>query len=278
MILSINLILGREDREKSKKSSLIKRAVSSIILAPVTLFLLFLGAPFVNLFALLCGTLLAWEWATMVPNTKNALYTAAYASSVAVVCFMPAEFIFLTLLVLFIATFVVFVKAKEEPHRALLVLGVPYISLGIGSLVWFYALTNSLLLIWFFLVIWGVDVGAFIVGTTVKGPKLAPSISPNKTWSGLLGGMLFACIVSYFFVLAMNQHFEGHLSMPFFVISSAVLAVISQMGDLFESRIKRYLNIKDSSNLIPGHGGIFDRVDGLLFAAPVVALFLLFSN
>ena len=66
--------------------------------------------------------------------------------------------------------------------------------------------------------------------------------------------------------------------MPFFVISSAVLAVISQMGDLFESRIKRYLNIKDSSNLIPGHGGIFDRVDGLLFAAPVVALFLLFSN
>lgn len=258
--------------EKSKKSSLIKRAVSSIILAPATLFLLFLGAPFVNLFALLCGTLLAWEWATMVPNTKNALYTAAYASSVAVVCFMPAEFIFLTLLVLFIATFVVFVKAKEEPHRALLVLGVPYISLGIGSLVWFYALTNSLLLIWFFLVIWGVDVGAFIVGTTVKGPKLAPSISPNKTWSGLLGGVCLAALISYAYFALFGINFAAP-----FAAFAAFLAVVAQCGDLIESKIKRHLNLKDSSNLIPGHGGIFDRVDGLIFAAPfAIAGFVVF--
>ena len=75
--------------EKSKKSSLIKRAVSSVILAPVTLFLLFLGAPFVNLFAILCGTLLSWEWATMVPNKKNALYAAAYASTVVMLSFLP---------------------------------------------------------------------------------------------------------------------------------------------------------------------------------------------
>ncbi len=249
--------------EKSKKSSLIKRAVSSVILAPVTLFLLFLGAPFVNLFAILCGTLLSWEWATMVPNKKNALYAAAYTSSVVVICMMPAEFIFLTLAVMAIATVIVAIKSKGEEHRALLVLGVPYISLGIGSLVWFYALTNSLLLIWFVLIVWGVDVGAFIVGTTVKGPKLAPSISPNKTWSGLIGGVCVSAIVSYVYFVALGINFA-----PYFAAFAGLLAVIAQCGDLIESKIKRHLNLKDSSNLIPGHGGIFDRVDGLIFAAP----------
>ena len=133
------------------------------------------------------------------------------------------------------------------------------------------------MVLWLMFVVWATDIGGYVFGKSLGGPKLLPKISPKKTWSGLLGGMLFACVVSYFFILTM-RHFEVYLSMPFFVGSSAVLAVISQMGDLFESRIKRYLNIKDSSNLIPGHGGIFDRVDGLLFAAPVVALFLLFSN
>lgn len=249
--------------EKSKKSSLIKRAVSSIILAPITLFLLFLGAPFVNLFAILCGTLLSWEWATMVPNKKNALYAAAYTSSVVVVCMMPAEFIFLTLAVMAVAAIVVAVKSRGEEHRALLILGVPYISLGIGALVWFYALTNSLLLIWFFLVVWGVDVGAFIIGTTVKGPKLAPSISPNKTWSGLIGGVCVSALVSYGYFALLGMSYA-----LYFAVFAAVLAVIAQCGDLIESKIKRHLNLKDSSNLIPGHGGIFDRVDGLIFAAP----------
>ena len=76
----------------------------------------------------------------------------------------------------------------------------------------------------------------------------------------------------------MNLHYQSNMSMSFFVGSSALLAVVSQTGDIFESSIKRYLNVKDSSNLIPGHGGIFDRIDGLLFAAPVVALFLLLNN
>lgn len=258
--------------EKSKKNSLIKRAVSSIILAPLTLFILFLGAPFVNLFAILCGTLLSWEWATMVPNKKNALYAAAYTASVVVVCLMPAELVILTVLFMLFTTLVVLVKSKAEEHRGLLVLGVPYISLGVGALVWFYALTNNLFLIWFFLVVWGVDVGAYLVGTTLKGPKLAPSISPNKTWSGLIGGVAVSALVSYayFVLLGINFAFQ-------FSVFAAGLAVIAQCGDLVESKIKRHLGLKDSSDLIPGHGGIFDRIDGLIFAAPfAIAGFLVF--
>jgi len=90
--------------------------------------------------------------------------------------------------------------------------------------------------------------------------------------------MVFSASVTYVFVLTMNHYFETSLIMHWLIISSIALAFISQVGDIFESRIKRYLDIKDSSNLIPGHGGIFDRVDGLLFAAPVVAIFVLLMN
>jgi phosphatidate cytidylyltransferase len=78
--------------------------------------------------------------------------------------------------------------------------------------------------------------------------------------------------------ITLNYYYEEKLSVSYFVISAAVLAVVSQIGDIFESSIKRSLNLKDSSNLIPGHGGIFDRVDGLLFAAPVVAIFVLINQ
>ena len=127
-------------------------------------------------------------------------------------------------------------------------------------------------MLWFVLVVWGVDIGGYVVGTTVKGPKLAPSISPNKTWSGLLGAIVFAALIS----VAVASVFERSDYVTFALLGG-VLAVVAQIGDLLESKVKRYLNIKDSSNLIPGHGGIFDRVDGLIFAAPfILAVFILF--
>lgn len=261
--------------EKSKMNSFVKRLAAAVVMAPLTLVLLYLGAPFVNLFCMLCGTLLAWEWATFVPNKKNALYAAAYASSVVMVSFLPGFYFILAFLVMLIITAIVWFKAKAEEHRWLLVLGVPYITLGIGSINWFYELTNNVLLIWFVLVVWGVDVGGYLVGSTVKGPKLAPSISPNKTWSGLLGGMLLAALVSYLYFRFWDINMSG-----WFALAAAVLAVVAQCGDLIESKIKRHLGLKDSSNLIPGHGGIFDRIDGLIFAAPfavVAFLVLVFS-
>ena len=249
-----------------------KRLLAAIVMAPLTLVLLYLGAPFVNLFCMLCGTLLAWEWATFVPNRKNALYAAAYTSSVVMVSFLPGFYFILAMLVMLIITAVVWLKAKAEEHRWLLVLGVPYITLGIGSLNWFYELTNNVLLIWFVLVVWGVDVGGYLVGSTVKWPKLAPSISPNKTWSGLIGGVLLAGVVCGVFC-----YYMGLRHNPLWILTGGAmtLAVVAQIGDLFESAIKRRLGLKDSSNLIPGHGGVFDRIDGLLLAAPVLYLVII---
>lgn len=117
------------------------------------------------------------------------------------------------------------------------------------------------------------DIGAYFAGRTIGGPKIAPSISPSKTWAGLAGGMIAAGLWAIFAIGLPNRligesasELTATYSFAAFA-SGAVLAVVAQMGDFFESWLKRRAGVKDSSNLIPGHGGVFDRIDGLL---PVV--------
>lgn len=114
-----------------------------------------------------------------------------------------------------------------------------------------------------------VDVFAYLFGRTLGGPKIAPSISPSKTWAGLLGGVVGATIalVTYFLVGGSGQSM-GSMGVEL-LLPGALIAVVAQTGDFFESWLKRKAGMKDSSNLIPGHGGVFDRIDGLL---PVVIL------
>lgn len=108
------------------------------------------------------------------------------------------------------------------------------------------------------------DVGAYFSGRSIGGPKIAPKISPSKTWAGLGGGMLAAGLVSAGF-FAWNSGDASFRTMMFIAFAiGALLAVVAQSGDFFESWLKRKAGVKDSSNLIPGHGGVFDRVDGLL--------------
>ena len=111
------------------------------------------------------------------------------------------------------------------------------------------------------------DVGAYVIGAAFGRRKMSPDISPNKTWAGLGGGMLFAVFVSIVYAYWLGSK-DSVLA---FALLGAFVAIIEQIGDLIESAIKRYLGLKDSSNLIPGHGGIFDRIDGMIFAAPFVA-------
>jgi phosphatidate cytidylyltransferase len=117
-------------------------------------------------------------------------------------------------------------------------------------------------ILYIFLVVWSADTGAFFIGQLAGGPKLAPSISPNKTWSGLIGGAAAAAIAGTMFGLWLGQ-----TSVPMLAGLSVALAIISQGGDLGESFIKRAFGVKHSSGLIPGHGGVLDRLDGLVFAA-----------
>jgi phosphatidate cytidylyltransferase len=118
---------------------------------------------------------------------------------------------------------------------------------------------------WLMLVTWTTDICAYFAGRRIGGPKLAPRVSPNKTWAGLIGGMVGALIVGGLVAWAFD------LPLPF-LFAGAPMAVLAQLGDLYESWVKRRCGVKDSSNLIPGHGGVLDRLDGLL---PVIVATLL---
>lgn len=124
------------------------------------------------------------------------------------------------------------------------------------------------LLIWVFLVVWSTDIGAFFSGRGIGGPKLAPSISPNKTIAGLIGGVISAAVIAGAWVY--------HVHLPAQLLWLAVpFAVAAQLGDLFESGLKRRAGVKDSGTWLPGHGGLLDRLDGLIPVAVLTAAFML---
>ncbi len=157
-------------------------------------------------------------------------------------------------------------------NRWLVLLGIPYILLPCFSLIGLRMLyfpesygVSMWPTLYVIAVVAGTDTGAYISGRLIGGPKLAPKISPGKTWAGLLGGMACAVLVSaaLYDKVALPGDFGEALAI------GLILAVVSQSGDLFESWLKRKAGLKDSGHLLPGHGGLLDRVDGLLFAAPV---------
>jgi phosphatidate cytidylyltransferase len=121
-------------------------------------------------------------------------------------------------------------------------------------------------IMWLMLVVWATDTFAYFAGRIIGGPKLAPVLSPKKTWAGLLGGMAGAALVSAIYAAYFLPSWAALAGV------AAALAVVAQLGDIFESALKRRFNMKDSGNLIPGHGGILDRVDGLVVAGVVAAI------
>ena len=148
-----------------------------------------------------------------------------------------------------------------------LYIALPSFALLVLSWAWFE------LVFWLMLVTWSTDIFAYFAGRSIGGPKLAPKISPNKTWAGLLGGMAGAAVVGG---LAAWQ-FGIAEEMPDFYWLGAAMALLAQLGDLYESRVKRRLGVKDSSALLPGHGGVLDRLDGLLPVALATLLVLIAS-
>lgn len=155
-------------------------------------------------------------------------------------------------------------KAKDQNKWRLI--GFFYILIPVWAIVKIRDLDSNILL-WMFFVIWTTDIAAYFVGKSFGGKKLAPEISPNKTWSGLIGGVLASMVIGF---LSSFMFVTGNII--FFVVISGLLAVIEQISDLVESKIKRIFKVKDSGSIIPGHGGILDRMDGMTLVAPTVLL------
>jgi phosphatidate cytidylyltransferase len=147
--------------------------------------------------------------------------------------------------------------------------GFVYAALAALALLWIRERADNAdglrLVLWVFIVVWSVDIGAYFTGRAIGGPKLAPSISPGKTWAGFYGGVAAATLLGAAWALYTGLHLVLLLLAPLF-------AAAAQGGDLFESWIKRRAGVKDSGRWLPGHGGVFDRLDGLLPVAILTAL------
>ena len=143
-----------------------------------------------------------------------------------------------------------------------LYVGIPAFALLSLGWVW------ELLVFWVFIVTWATDILAYFAGRSIGGPKLAPRISPNKTWAGLAGGVAGAALLGW---LTARTFEMG----PFFLWLGGPMGVIAQAGDLYESWVKRRAGVKDSGTLLPGHGGVLDRLDGLLAVALATTLLLM---
>ena len=151
------------------------------------------------------------------------------------------------------------------PKAALTAVGVGYIgSAAIAILFLCEQPLGFALSLWTLATVWATDIGAYFAGRAIGGPKLAPAISPNKTWAGLIGGMVAAGVAGA--VIAKL----GHLSSSSLWIAP-LLAIVAQVGDLVESGMKRHVGVKDSGKILPGHGGLLDRIDGTLPVAILVA-------
>ena len=270
-------------------SNIFMRLFSSILMAPLVLAIIWYGKgiydvygiPLFKIFLALLGAGLAWEWDLMF-NKKQTAAGLWITITALLTAFVSEDNPSFTLWMILMGTTLAFWKSKG---RLAFSLGTAYICLPILALSMLYYTNGDdarTLVLWLVFVVWATDVGGYIVGKSIGGPKLCPAISPKKTWAGLLGAVGFAMLVAYVFALFLKAY--DYVSLPIhhttklLVVSAGILAVIAQIGDLFESFIKRKLNLKDSSNLIPGHGGLFDRVDGLIFAAGVTALVVYLIN
>jgi phosphatidate cytidylyltransferase len=167
--------------------------------------------------------------------------------------------------------------SKSRQHRllGLFIIPIPILALLLIS----YIDANGWLLFTFFTIIWSVDIMAMFGGNLIRGPKLAPKLSPNKTISGLVVGVISAVIVSNLIILVPSYFppygmISSHLSITIFAL---IIGLIAQASDLFISYFKRKFNVKDTGNIIPGHGGVLDRFDSIILTAPVVLLYCLYS-
>jgi phosphatidate cytidylyltransferase len=155
---------------------------------------------------------------------------------------------------------------RRRPSPFFLVAGLFCILPGMAALIWLRsdALAGRSNMLFVVAIVWASDIGAYLLGRLLGGPKMAPAVSPGKTWSGSVGGVVCAGLIG----LALGGTGGA-------MLIAAALGVVSQAGDLLESGIKRHVGVKDSGTLIPGHGGLLDRLDGILAAAPAAALIVM---
>ncbi len=264
------------------------RIITALILAPIAIGGIFFLPPLG--FALFTGVIItvgAWEWANM-SGIENAGGRVAYALATACILYVLLNVPFVAVLWLALFWwFICFLLVRSYPAGSerwgsvpartimgLFVLVPAWVGLNhlrTGGFQFGDSANNLLLILYVFCVVWVADIGAYFAGRAFGKAKLAPRVSPGKSWAGVWGGLVavgaFALLVSVLASAGVSQTL-------LLVVASLATGLVSVLGDLLESMLKRYRGIKDSSQLLPGHGGIMDRIDSLTAAIPVFALII----
>lgn len=233
------------------------------------LLLVWLGGWWFAALILVAGLLVLREWNTMT-GVSQILYppgAAAIAAAVILANFGMDGFAIAAILSVSIVFWLIGQVRKE--NAAWIAGGVLYAGLPLVAMIMIRSSQDQALaaIVFVFVAVWVTDSAAYISGRTIGGPKLWPAVSPNKTWAGLVGGMVGAAAFGAVFAVV-----SGLSDLIWLAVLGTILALVSQGGDLFESAVKRRFGVKDSGNLIPGHGGIMDRVDGMVAAALFAAM------
>jgi phosphatidate cytidylyltransferase len=249
-------------------SNLVMRVIAALVLVPIAVAIAYAGGAIwvciVSLMAI--GLYLEWLMVIGAGRLRGLFACGAIAYALVGLCLvlgwaMP--------LVLVVILGLAGIAVIPQPQRGWAAVGFAYIvAAQVASvLIRVDPVEGFSALMFVFIVVWVTDIGGYFAGRGIGGPKLWPSVSPKKTWAGAFGGFVASLIVAAGFAAAGVGKTVPLLSV------GAVLSVVSQFGDLFESAVKRRFGVKDSSHLIPGHGGLLDRMDGFLAAILVASIF-----
>ena len=247
------------------KNIFLFRVITSIILAFFTLSSVIFGGVLLLVFLSLVVALLTFEWVTITEKklTNTVLFIKIFCNVVSVLIVYFKFYYPIIILFLLLPVMISYFQKTSKINFFYVLIGPYYICLPILLLYqlridYIYGLE---IVLWCLCITWSTDIFSYLGGKLFKGPKLSKFISPNKTWSGFISGIVSAMIFS---ILAFKL--TGY-ELQSLLIWSFLLALSVQLGDLFESLIKRYHEVKDSGKLLPGHGGVLDRMDGFIFCA-----------
>jgi phosphatidate cytidylyltransferase len=249
----------------------VTRPVFAVVLAAVVLAAIFADRPYLEIVVAVSVLTAAREWHRMVGAGRYAFELVATVAvlwlSLTLFAIWPRGYA--AELVLAAGVAIVLAVAGLRHSNPLwqaggvLYLGIPSLSmLAVRDI----PPHGAWIIVELFIIVWATDTGALVTGNVIGGPKLAPRLSPNKTWAGTVGGIAAAAAVAAVFIAVL-----GGRALPA-ALFGAGLAIVAHLGDLFESSVKRHFHFKDSGSLIPGHGGVLDRIDSTLFAVVAMAV------
>lgn len=266
---------AQSSKTAKSMSDLKPRLIAGAVMAAVALAVAYAGPKPFALLVIAVALIMCWEWGRVVRGEEFGLAFVVHAGTIIVAGVLAAVGLPALGGVAVAIGGIILLVMPLGPRQAMSAAGVAYVGFPTVAMLWLRADVSLgfVAILFIFAIVWGSDIGAFAAGRTIGGPKLWPRVSPNKTWAGFLGalaaglvsGLIFAQVVSGASSLVLGTN-------------GMLLAFVAQMGDLAESALKRQFGIKDSSAIIPGHGGVMDRADSTVAVSVAVSILALLVN